>query len=782
MINTFPIRFILLSLLCLLSIKNFASENNDRTDTCTEENYDMCDTPPLISCPPFVWLKPTESTHPSRTGVPVVEPGAPGCGEPIVIYRDSEEIINLCHIIITRTWFAIDPDNATIFDTCHQTIKQVDEEAPVITNVPDDITIFANRSNCRSMVTWAEPTTFDNVLLDDIVVTGENNGQVFVANNGGMFDEGITTITYRATDICTNFTEKSFTITVLCADCHIICPDDVCIDVDSDISPSALGFAQSYSGNVDCGTADIDFDDIMVETSCNGAMVYLRAWTATFSEMPDIRYSCRQRIELKSESEILLSACPPDVVVETNFTPAYWIAPTASNGANTVFLTSTHTSGSLFPVGLTTVTYTARDACGNEEQCSFKVSVLDDATYDDCPDDVLLSCDGSGSISAEWAPPVYNGDCGTCPDGRQIPGFIYIGSLNGSHYYCSRSNYTYTQAKAAADRLKGHIVSINSEEENNYVATHIGSRTAMIGLTDITNEGEFIWESGEDLSYDNWFSNQPNDKDNFQDIVEIDRAGLWTDVDNDSSLEFVLEIPCEFVTQVSGPLQGTDLTPGIYTVTYVIADGCGLEEYCTFDLLVEDGLWLSCIDDIVVRIPSTESTTVVTFELPEASSCCNLCSNNIDCAEVTQILGPVSGSSFAINTTTEITYRATDPCGNNLECSFNIIIEQLTGSRQGEGNYGGGIDRDTNGDEKAESPLEYNYYPNPVSDVLTIEIPNHENVNRMSIMTLEGKTISEVNNISAINKISMENLTSGLHLFLIEYKSGEVRYEKIMKI
>jgi hypothetical protein len=780
--NTNPTRFILLALLCLLTIENVAAENSNPSEKCTEENYDMCNVPPLISCPPFVWLKPTEISHPSRTGEPVVEPGGPGCGEPIVIYRDSEEIINLCHVIITRTWYAIDPDNASLFDTCQQTIKQVDEEPPLIENVPDDITIFANRSNCRSMVTWTEPTIFDNVLLDDIVITGERNGQTFVTNNGEMFDEGVTTITYRATDICTNFTEVSFTITVLCADCHIICPDDVCVDVGSDISPNALGFAQAYSGNVDCGTADIDFNDIMIDTRCNGAMVFLRGWSAVFSELPDMQFSCSQRIELKADSEILLSECPPDVVVETNFTPAYWEEPTASNGANDVFLTATHTPGSLFPVGLTTVTYTATDDCGNEASCSFKVSVLDDATYDDCPDDILLSCDGSGSVIAEWDPPVYNRSCGTCPEGRQIPGFIYIGSLNGSHYYCSRSNYTYTQAKAAADRLKGHIVSINSEEENHYIATHIGSRTAMIGLTDIAKEGDFVWESGEELSYENWFSNQPNDKDNFQDIVEIDRAGLWNDVDNDLSLEFVLEIPCEFVTQVSGPQQGADLTPGIYTVTYVIADGCGLEEYCSFDLLVEDGLWMTCIDDIIVRISSTEGSAIVEFELPEASSCCNQCTNQNDCAIVTQVDGPPSGSSFALNSTTAITYRATDPCGNKLECSFNIIIEERAGSRLGNGSYGGNIERGTTDNEEEIIITDYKYYPNPVSDILTIETPDHADINRISIMSLEGQTISELSSISSSNKISMENLIPGLYLVLIEYHSGDIRYEKIMKI
>ena len=186
------------------------------------------------------------------------------------------------------------------------------------------------------------------------------------------------------------------------------------------------------------------------------------------------------------------------------------------------------------------------------------------------------------------------------------------------------------------------------------------------------------------------------------------------------------------------------------------------------------------IEDIIVKIPSTESTVAVTFDLPQASSCCNLCSTQTGCADVSQISGPSSGESFAINTTTEITYRATDPCGNNLDCSFNVVIEQRAGSRLGNGNYGDNIDR--GGKVTEQLPTEYNIYPNPVSEVLTIEIPDYENVSRISIMTLDAKTTHNVNDINPINKIPMSNLTPGLQLILIQYKSGDIKYEKIMKI
>ena len=56
---------------------------------------------------------------------------------------------------------------------------------------------------------------------------------------------------------------------------------------------------------------------------------------------------------------------------------ATWTAPTASDNCGVISFTSTHSSGATFPVGTTTVTYTAEDAAGHETICSFTVTVQD---------------------------------------------------------------------------------------------------------------------------------------------------------------------------------------------------------------------------------------------------------------------------------------------------------------------------------------------------------------------------------------------------------------------
>jgi hypothetical protein len=61
-------------------------------------------------------------------------------------------------------------------------------------------------------------------------------------------------------------------------------------------------------------------------------------------------------------------------------------------------LVCTPASGSVFPVGTTTVTCTATDADGNSSECSFNVTVVADTTPPviTCPVDVTLECTGDG--------------------------------------------------------------------------------------------------------------------------------------------------------------------------------------------------------------------------------------------------------------------------------------------------------------------------------------------------------------------------------------------------
>ncbi len=85
-------------------------------------------------------------------------------------------------------------------------IKCVDNEAPVIANVPDPITQDTDFKSATATVTWTVPTATDN-----------SGGDVTLSSThepGDSFNIGTTTVTYTATDLYGNIKTESFDVTV----------------------------------------------------------------------------------------------------------------------------------------------------------------------------------------------------------------------------------------------------------------------------------------------------------------------------------------------------------------------------------------------------------------------------------------------------------------------------------------------------------------------------------------------------------------------------------------
>ncbi|MED4755176.1 FG-GAP-like repeat-containing protein [Brevibacillus choshinensis] len=97
--------------------------------------------------------------------------------------------------------------------------------------------------------------------------------------------------------------------------------------------------------------------------------------------------------EVSSDVSVLLNGCvqpptcPPDMTVPcpvVNY-------PTPVATCPGVTVTCSPPSGSLFPVGATEVTCTARDIFGNTETCSFTITVVDEPPTIHCPEDITVS-------------------------------------------------------------------------------------------------------------------------------------------------------------------------------------------------------------------------------------------------------------------------------------------------------------------------------------------------------------------------------------------------------
>lgn len=99
----------------------------------------------------------------------------------------------------------------------------------------------------------------------------------------------------------------------------------------------------------------------------------------------------------------------------------------------------------------------------------------------------------------------------------EIEGFVYKGNFKNHHYYLSEKEMTWEEADSIIAGLGGHMVTISSEEENNFLLHIIDEVTdaphnAWIGLSDQKKEGTFTWTNDEALVYTNWNEGEPNDE------------------------------------------------------------------------------------------------------------------------------------------------------------------------------------------------------------------------------------------------------------------------------
>jgi hypothetical protein len=130
---------------------------------------------------------------------------------------------------------------------------------------------------------------------------------------------------------------------------------------------------------------------------------------------------------------------------------------------------------------------------------------------------------------------------------------------NGHYYFLTNLNQTWQNAEAEAVSYGGHLATINDSAENDFLASVFYFDRYWIGYNDYSEEGTFVWASGEAVTFTNWFSGEPNNAPPSEDGVEF-ISGLWNDMYNDQTRYGIVEL-------TSPPVEEADW----YNVT--VADG-----------------------------------------------------------------------------------------------------------------------------------------------------------------------------------------------------------------
>jgi uncharacterized repeat protein (TIGR01451 family) len=345
----------------------------------------------------------------------------------------------------TVTWFAYAHDIAGPYDaqtgdeeshrngsaTCTQTVTVNDVTPPTIGAT--DQTIAADES-CQAAVPDYSSTVSDNCACSssDQSEDCQNHNDLGYSQTpaaGTMLPPGTYTVHIEAND-GTNTATKDITLTVADQTAPAIsCPANITTNTDPGMCSATVNPGTATAAD-NCDTSPTIVgtrsDNQPLNASYPKGTTTIH-WTAT--DDAGNSSSCDQTITVEDHEPPTIS-CPSNIVLEPTCPSGAvgtYTAPVGQDncpGAQTT-LTAGYASGSVFPIGTTTVTYTVTDASGNSTSCSFDVTVK---TVLQTLDDLRESVAGNQQLSG----PQRNGLLSKLDAAKQ---HIQSGNQNGA---CSK--------------------------------------------------------------------------------------------------------------------------------------------------------------------------------------------------------------------------------------------------------------------------------------------------------------------------------------------------------
>jgi len=120
------------------------------------------------------------------------------------------------------------------------------------------------------------------------------------------------------------------------------------------------------------------------------------------------------------------------------------------------------------------------------------------------------------------------------------------------HWYALTPHMGWIDAEAAAVAWGGHLVTVRNAAEEAWLKDTFGWGVGYwIGFNDIVAEGNWVWASGEPVTYTNWADGEPNNCggfDEFGQCIDEDAAvntasqgDVWNDIPIDGYLRGIME-------------------------------------------------------------------------------------------------------------------------------------------------------------------------------------------------------------------------------------------------
>ncbi len=140
--------------------------------------------------------------------------------------------------------------------------------------------------------------------------------------------------------------------------------------------------------------------------------------------------------------------------------------------------------------------------------------------------------------------------------------FVWIENPdNGNFYVLVNEAMTWNEANNFAESMGGHLLTISSQEENDFAFLLAKSMSinTWLGLMRVTNG--YGWVTGEPLEYTNWASGAPNNIGGIEIVAEFIQNGEWDDITSGMRKQFLVEIEGELAEKTATPTWTPTSTP-----------------------------------------------------------------------------------------------------------------------------------------------------------------------------------------------------------------------------
>jgi trimeric autotransporter adhesin len=547
--------------------------------------------------------------------------------------------------------------------SCSFTVTVSDTGNPPTITCPSNKTADAN-SDCEAIVDIGTPTVSggQNVTVHVTRSDGkpmydcDANGNNCTRKNPDLpFPAGVTTITWTATshdDQGNDSGNASCTQTVTVNDVTppVITATDSTVPADANCQAAVPDYSNDVSDNCSCAANDNSQDCVgqhritTTQDPAAGTLVGLGPHTihvtandgssnndgAGNTTQKDITFTV-------NDSTAPTITCPANVTTGNDAGQCYAMvdpgtATATDNCDSNPTVTGTRSDNqslsSPYPVGTTTITWTATDAAGNHSSCTQTVTVNDteNPTITAPPNVTAYTGPGRTTCDAE----VSNGTLGTASTNDNCPGVTVSRSPSGNTFPVGTTTVTWT-ATDAHGNTKTATQTVTVIDNTPPVVTPPANVTAYTG-PGATSCGTFVSDG---------------------------TLGTASATDN-----------CPGVSGVSrtGVPSGNFFPVGTTTITYSASDAHGNSSSATQTVTVIDNTppVISCPSNITLE-PTCPSGAIATYTAPVGT-------DNCPGVTTTRTAGGASGSVFPIGTTT-VTFTANDAHGNSTSCSFTVTVK-----------------------------------------------------------------------------------------------------------